>query len=133
MVESTSWINWFYNGGIFAWWVLAAGVFAFHTAVVALILAFFAWRSQRVGRACRIVAYVALGLSLLTIAVGWVGQQYGISITQAAVAHVEPSMKEEILRIGREESAIPLKRSLFMALPMLVMTGIAFAVASRKK
>jgi hypothetical protein len=132
MNESYSLFDWFQNGGTFSFVVAAIGILAFKGSIIALILSFFS-RSRGVYRACRAVAYIALGLALLTIIAGWTGQQVGLSNTEEAAALVDPEVKDQILQVGRSESAIPFQLSLIAALPTVLMAAAAFAVAQQKK
>lgn len=101
--------------------VLLFAVLGHAAAIVAIALV--AARVSRLGR--RIAGGIALGLGVATVAVGYVGWQHGLHMTDEALAGVDPQMHEALRAQGEKEAGHNLTFGLYAcALPILVGGGV---------
>lgn len=82
-------------------------------------------------RGLAIAGGLLLGLAVAFFFFALAGQQYGLIQSDAAIAHVDPSMKAVLAAAGAEQSAQSLKAGLMIAVP-LALLGAGMVVAGAR-
>lgn len=100
--------DWFREGGVSMYGVLAVVSVVGPAIGLALLAAIGAWFSPGMRSVAQVGAVLVLIGSVLPALIGAAGWRLGMSQVEAALAAVDPSMREVLLMQGTAEAQVPL-------------------------
>jgi glucan phosphoethanolaminetransferase (alkaline phosphatase superfamily) len=93
--------NWFYQGGIFMWFILIADILAI-TVIVALLITYTKGRHKK-----SLIAIILV--AALPMLIGASGHMFGYLAMMDALSSVDPANKQELYDVGMSVAMIPSK------------------------
>jgi hypothetical protein len=122
-------MQWWAEGGVFMWVVLAVSVAVMLLVGLSLVTALGAWFWRPLRTVARLVGILGVFSTVAPLVIGMAGYFYGRSQVDAALLVVDPAQADQIRAVGYGEARHPMDLGSGMTCVLLVPAAIFGLIA----